>query len=85
MWMYSGHTDPMRLDKNSFEGDIVNEIIKIIFISPIVGTLKRKQALLLHRLVPETRDSSVSAMPVFDRWGLVPEGHAGPRDNPSPS
>lgn len=28
------------------------------------------------------KEAFLNAMPRFDHWGLLPEGHEGPRDNP---
>ena len=85
MWMYSEHMEPMRLDKKVLEGDIVDEIIKIIFTSPTVGTLKRKQALPLHMLVPEMRDLFVHVMSVLTGGHWYSRGTLGPATTPSPS
>ena len=82
MWMYGGQGDPMRLDTEPLEREIVKEMMSILFTLPTIITLKRDEALSLHRFVPETQDASVGAMPVFDRWGLVPMGHVGAHDNP---
>lgn len=78
MWAFTGREDAMRLQVASLPPSVLGGILCL---------LTGGEA---HALPPEglplysrpNRGSFFQRMSRFDEWGLLPEGHTGPRDNP---
>ena len=71
----------MRLSATLYTQEEVHTIMETLFTSPDIPKAIDK-TVPLHMLDLGRHVTLVETMPKFDQWGLVPEGHVGPREDP---
>ena len=69
MWMYDGLKDPMWMNPEPLEKDLMKEVMGILFTALSIITLKVDEAQPLHRFIVEDRLELVNKQLVFDEWG----------------
>ena len=84
MWKYSGPSDKMRLSADNFEEPVLNSIMGTLFTSAAIPQPRTSRAQPLFNFEDESVLEHVRTLPRFDEWGIVPDGHLGPRENPRP-
>ena len=82
MWMYTGLEDRMRLCVDNFAPEVLNKVMETLFSSAAIPAPAADDARPLFTFGEETVREHRSCLPKFDEWGIVPEGHRGPRNNP---
>ena len=79
MWDFTNAEDPMRLQKSSLAADTLSVVLKHLTGEPEPADLPRGGCLLY---LCSNKAAFAAQMPLFDEWGLLPEGIEGPRENP---
>ena len=73
----------MHLCRDNLTAETLNEVMETLFTSAAIPSPATDQARPLFTFADETIRENRGLLPRFDEWGVVPEGHRGPRNNPS--
>ena len=79
MWDLAGVEDPMRLQRPSLAAGTLSMVLKLLTGEPEPADLPGGGCLLY---LCSNKEAFAGQMPLFDEWGLLPEGLEGPRENP---
>jgi hypothetical protein len=78
MWAFTGPSDPMRLQVPSLPSKTLQGVLQLLTGGDPALLPPEGRPLYAY---PNAK-AFAEKMPRFDEWGLPPEGHEGPRDNP---
>ena len=81
MWEYSGPEDKMRLSDAALSDAELAEVLKILLGKGDPPELSAELA-PLYNLPSDAREAIRTALPTFDRWGLLREGEVSRKENP---
>jgi len=79
MWDFTGVGDPIRLQRPSLAADTLGMVLKLLTGEFEPANLPGGGCLLY---LCSNKAAFAAQMPLFDEWGLLPEGIEGPRENP---
>ena len=79
MWAFTGPNDTMMLQVPSLPSKTLCTVLELLMGDPAPAVLPAEGFLLYNC---SNREAFVEKMLGFDEWGLLPEGHEGPRENP---
>ena len=79
MWDFTGVEDPMRLQRPSLAADTLGMVLKLLTGESEPTDLPGGGCLLY---LCSNKAAFTGQMPLFDEWGLLPEGIEGPCENP---
>ena len=72
----------MRLCTDNFTPEVLDKVMGTLFNSAAIPAPAAGEAQPLFNFAEEDMREHRRLMPRFDEWGIVPEGHHGPRNNP---
>ena len=82
MWTYTGPEDRMRLCMDNFASEVLDKVMGTLFTSVAIPAPAANEARPLFTFGEENVHEHRRSLPTFDEWGIVLEGHLGPRSNP---